>query len=69
MQHIPDPEVDLGIRKVPCPSRSCESLNVPWHWAESVLRQGLWLQKVVYGVSAGAVATLFVMVPYILWPF
>ena len=26
-------------------------------------------QKVVYGVSAGAVATAFVMVPYLLWPF
>lgn len=27
------------------------------------------VQKVVYGVSAGAVATLFVMIPYIFWPF
>ena len=26
-------------------------------------------QKVVLGVAAGAVATAFVMVPYILWPF
>ena len=29
----------------------------------------VFAQKVVYGVGAGAVATLFVMVPYIFWPF
>lgn len=27
------------------------------------------VQKVISFVSAGAVATLFVMVPYIVWPF
>ena len=33
------------------------------------LRESALVQKVIGYVSKGAIATLFVMVPYILWPF
>ena len=33
------------------------------------LRESVLVQKVIGYVSKGAIATLFVMVPYILWPF
>ena len=32
-------------------------------------RESVLVQKVIGYVSKGAIATLFVMVPYILWPF
>ena len=35
----------------------------------SVSSAAAFAQKVVFGVAAGAVATAFVMVPYLLWPF
>ncbi len=47
-----------------------------WGTAESAiigraeqLRQSVLVQKVIGYVSKGAIATLFVIVPYILWPF